>query len=101
MAEAVGTAAFTVSVTVNDNVLFVAAGALILMVPVYTLGARPVGSTVTETVLSNPIREMLPLGVSFSQGAPVTLSAADNGAPLLDRTKLLARDALGIGVPVV
>src|SRR5579885_30029 len=96
-----GTAAFTVSVTVSVSVLFVAAGALILIVPVYTFGARPVGFTVTVTVFSSPISEIFPLGVALSHVAPETLSVAESGAPLLDRMKELLSDALGIGSPVV
>src|SRR5579875_981529 len=96
-----GTAAFTVSVTVSVRVLLVAAGALILIVPVYTLGARPAGFTVTVTVFSRPMSEMLPLGAALSQVAPEMLSVAESGAPLLDKMKELLSAGLGIGSPVV
>src|SRR5579862_9887823 len=101
VAVAVGTAAFTVRVTVTVRVLLTADGALILMVPVYTFGVSPVGSTVTATVLSRPMTETFPLGVTFSQFAPETLSVAETAAPLLERMNALVSDGLGTGFPVV
>src|ERR1700722_8906432 len=89
----VGTAASTVNVTVTVVVLSVAAGALTVMTPEYTLGASPVGFTVTDMVLKSPIKDMFPAGATFSQEAPVTLTVAESAAPLLDRMKLLESEA--------
>jgi hypothetical protein len=96
-----GTFAFTVSVTTTVAVLLADPGALMVMVPVYTFGARPVGLTVTATVLNSPISDMSPVGAMVSHVAPVTVAVAESAAPLLDTMKVLASDALGTGSPVV
>src|SRR5579863_8681157 len=58
------------------------------------------GLTVTATALSKPIKETLPVGAILSQLAPATLTVAGSAAPLLEITKALVSDGLGIGAPV-
>src|SRR5580704_15430529 len=95
-----GGAAATVSVTATVVVLFVAAGALIVTLAEYTLGASPVGFTVTAMVLNSPTSEMFPAGVTVSQDAPVTLTVAETADPLLARMNALEREGFGTGAPV-
>ena len=65
------------------------------------MGVSPVGSTVTETVLNNPMTEMFPAGATLNQVAPETVRLAETAAPLLEMMNALVSDGLGIGVPVV
>src|SRR5579863_2529323 len=96
----VGGAASTIRVTLTVSVLSVAPGAAIVIAAEYVLGARPVGFTVTAIVFSNPISDTLPVGLTVSHAAPVTPTVAESAAPVLESTKLLASEALGIGAPV-
>ena len=80
----VGRAASTISVTLTVSVLSVAPGAAIVIAAEYVLGARPVGFTVTAIVFSNPISDTLPVGLTVSHVAPVTLRVAESAAPVLD-----------------
>ncbi len=72
-----------------------------MIVPVYIFGASPVGFTVAVMESNSPAMEILPVGEIFNQVAPVTVTVAESGDPLLASMNGAVNEGSGTGFPTV